>query len=126
MWNWITRVVVDARIHNHRLSRATFLLWAVTTGAVLHREEDATTAEVRNMNMSGVGIALEIADHPHVVMESVKMNTTQDIVNEVETGVGNGATIRRMDMKRVKSASRNSLGHNSLLIITLQAEEGQV
>jgi hypothetical protein len=44
------------------------LLWDVTKGAVLHREEDATTAEVRSMNMSGVGIAPEIADHPHVVM----------------------------------------------------------
>jgi hypothetical protein len=96
----------------------------VTRGAVLHREEDATTAEVRNMNMSGVGIAPEIADHPHVVMGSVKTNATQDIVNEVETGVGNGATIMRMDMKRVKSASRSSLGLNSLLTIPLQAEEG--
>jgi len=96
----------------------------VTKGAVLHREEDATTAEVRNMNMSGVGIAPEITDHPHVVMGSVKTNTTQDIANEVETGVGKGATIRRMDMKRVKSASRSSLGLNSLLTIPLQAEEG--
>ena len=44
------------------------LLWGVTKGAVLHREEDATTVEVRSMNMSGFGTALEIADHPHVVM----------------------------------------------------------
>jgi hypothetical protein len=43
-------------------------LWDTTEGAALHREEDAITAEVQSMNMSGVGIAPEIADHPHIVM----------------------------------------------------------
>jgi len=36
--------------------------------AVLRHEWGAMTTEVKSMNMSGNGIAPEIADHPHVVM----------------------------------------------------------
>ena len=43
-------------------------LWGATKTAAFHHEEDATAAEVQSMNMSGVGIVPEIADHPHVVM----------------------------------------------------------
>jgi hypothetical protein len=63
------------------------------------------TAEVESMNTSGVGIAPEITNRPHVVVRGVE-KMTQNVANEVETEVGSGVAMRRIDVKRAKSASQ--------------------
>ena len=56
---------ISSLVLNHLIP---VLLLGATKCAVLRHEWGAMTAEVKTMNMSGDGIAPEIADHPHVVM----------------------------------------------------------
>jgi hypothetical protein len=81
-----------------------FLAWDTTDNAALHREEGATMAAVKSMNMSAVRIAPGITNHPHVVMRGVVKNMTQNAANEVKTEVGGGVVTTRTDVKRTKSA----------------------
>jgi hypothetical protein len=64
------------------------------------------TAEVESMNTSGVGIAPEITNRPHVVVRGVE-KMTQNVANEVETEVGSGVAMRRIDVKRAKKRKRD-------------------
>ena len=82
------------------------------------------TAEAKSMNTSGVGIAPEITDHPHVVGRSVEKNMTQTVANGVEKEVRSGVAMRRVDVKRAKSASQCILNHDFPLTNFLKAEEG--
>jgi hypothetical protein len=100
------------------------LQWVATNSAPLHHEEGPMTAEAKSMNMSGVGIAPEITDHPHVVRRSVEKNMTQNVANGVEKEVRSGVAMRRVDVKRAKSASQCILNHDFPLTNFLKAEEG--
>ena len=97
--------------HHHHLSQSVPILSLDAIKCVaLHHEEGGTTAEVKNMKMSGVGIAPGIAHHPHIVMCSVETTMIEDIADEVKTEVGGGVVIGRMDVKRAKSTLRCTLG----------------
>ena len=85
------------------------------------------TAEVKSTNMSGLGIAPAITNHPHVAMRGVEKNMTQNTANEVETEVGGAVVMTRTDVKRAKSALVTiHLKHNIPLTNALKAEEGQI
>lgn len=61
-------------------------------------------AGVKSTNMSAVGIAPGITNHPHVAMRGAEKNMTQNAANEVETEVRGAAVTTRTDVKRAKSA----------------------
>src|SRR6266849_1760571 len=81
-----------------------FLLWDATDNAALHHEKGATTAEVKSMNTSVVGIAPGITNHPHAAMRGVGKNMTQNPANKVEIEVGGAVVTTRTGVKRAKSA----------------------
>jgi hypothetical protein len=79
----------------------------------------------QGMNPGG-GITPEMTGHPRTVMWSAKTNMTRDIANQVETEAGVGVAMRRIDVKRAKSASQCTSGYDSLLTNLPQAEERQI
>jgi hypothetical protein len=100
MWESCTLQVNSTHITTLLDPNHLFLIWDAIDIAALHHE-GAMTAGVKSTNMSAVGIAPGITDHPHVAMRGVEKNMTQNAANEVET---EAAVTTRTDMKRAKGA----------------------
>lgn len=102
LWLWKTDLpvptttVVPAQIR-------TVISWGATDSAALRHEEGVTTVQVKTVNMSGIRVAQETTNHPHVVMWGVKTNMTQDIKVGIEAV--DGVAMRKINLRRERSAS---------------------